>query len=100
LLTRGFRTKVLLNRALKPYLPPEILNRRKVGFTVPVGQWFKKELKSMVADLVLAPSAQTRDYFNKTSTEQFVREHFDGVCDRQKQLWALVNFELWQRGRQ
>jgi asparagine synthase (glutamine-hydrolysing) len=97
LLTRGFRTKVLLRRALKPYLSPETLRRRKVGFTVPVGPWFRKELKSLVGDLVLAPGSTTRDYFNKTSTEKFVREHFDGVRDRQKQLWALINFELWSR---
>lgn len=99
LLTRGFQTKVLLRRALKPYLSPETLRRRKVGFTVPVGAWFRKELKSLVGDLVLSPGSTTRDYFNKTSTEKFVREHFDGVRDRQKQLWALVNFELWSRGR-
>jgi len=99
LLTRGFRTKVLLKRALRPYLPPETLRRRKVGFTVPVGDWFRKSLKSLVADLVLSPEAKTRGYFHAASMERFVREHFDGVRDRQKQLWALVNFELWCRSR-
>lgn len=97
MLTRGFKTKILLRRALKPYLPPETLRRRKVGFTVPIGHWFRKTLKSMVADLVLSPEAQARGYFNRQAMERFVREHFDGVRDRQKQLWALVNFELWIR---
>ena len=97
MLTRGFKTKVLLRQALRPYLPPETLRRRKVGFTVPIGPWFRKSLKSMVADLVLAPEAQARGYFNREAMERFVREHFDGVRDRQKQLWALVNFELWCR---
>jgi len=99
LLARGFRTKVFLKQALRPYLPPEIMYRRKVGFTVPVGSWFRKELRPMVEDLLLTSGARTRDYFHKKSTEQFVREHLDGVCDRQKQLWALVNFELWHRSR-
>ncbi len=97
MLTRGFKTKILLRRALKPYLPPETLRRRKVGFAVPIGPWFRKTLKSMVADLVLSPEAQARGYFNRRAMERFVREHFDGVRDRQKQLWALVNFELWCR---
>jgi asparagine synthase (glutamine-hydrolysing) len=97
LLTRGFRTKVLLKQALRPYLPPETLERRKVGFAVPVGDWFRKPLKSLVADLVLSPEARSRGYFQATSMERFVQEHFDGVRDRQKQLWALVNFELWAR---
>jgi len=97
LLTRGFRTKVLLKQALRPYLPVEAIRRRKVGFAVPVGDWFRKPLKSLVADLVLSPEARTRGYFNAANMEHFVREHFDGVQDRQKQLWALVNFELWHR---
>jgi len=99
MLTRGFKTKVLLRQALRPYLPPETLRRRKVGFTVPIGPWFRKSLKSMVADLVLSPEAQARGYFNREAMERFVREHFDGVRDRQKQLWALVNFELWCRSK-
>jgi asparagine synthase (glutamine-hydrolysing) len=97
ILTRGFRTKVLLKRALRPYLPEETLRRRKVGFTVPVGLWFKKSLQPLVADLLLSPGARSRGYFNTANVERFVREHFEGVRDRQKQLWALVNFELWQR---
>ena len=99
LLTQGFRTKVLLRQALRPYLPPETLRRRKVGFTVPVGPWFRKTLNSFVADLLLSPDARSREYFNVANMENFVREHFDGVRDRQKQIWALVNFELWMRQR-
>lgn len=97
MLARGFRTKVLLKQALRPYVPPETLRRRKVGFTVPVGPWFRQSLKSLVADLVLSPEALARGYFNRQAMESFVRDHFDGVRDRRKELWALVNFELWVR---
>jgi asparagine synthase (glutamine-hydrolysing) len=97
MLARGFRTKILLKRALQPYLSPETMRRRKVGFTVPVGPWFRGSLKSMVADLVLSPEAAARGYFNRQAMESLVREHFDGLRDRQKQLWTLVNFELWCR---
>jgi asparagine synthase (glutamine-hydrolysing) len=98
LLTRGLQTKALLKDALRPYVPEENLFRRKVGFTVPVGDWFRKQLKPLIGDLLLSSKAKTRGYFNATSIERFVREHFDGVRDRQKQLWALLNFELWCRG--
>jgi asparagine synthase (glutamine-hydrolysing) len=97
LLTQGFRAKVLLKRAFERFLPREVLHRRKVGFAVPVGEWFRKPLKSLVADLVLSSEALARGYFNPASMETFLREHFDGIRDRQKQLWALVNFELWCR---
>jgi asparagine synthase (glutamine-hydrolysing) len=96
-LTEGFHTKALLKRALAPYLPAETLRRRKIGFKVPVGDWFRGPLKSMVADLVLSPESLGRGYFNRHAMQQFVRDHFEGVRDRHKQLWALVNFELWQR---
>jgi asparagine synthase (glutamine-hydrolysing) len=97
LLTRGFRAKALLKRAFEPLLPSEVLYRRKMGFAVPVGEWFRKPLKSLVADLVLSSEARARGYFNPASMETFLREHFDGIRDRHKQLWALVNFELWCR---
>ncbi len=100
LLTRGFRTKALLKDALRPYVPHEAMFRRKVGFRVPVGEWFRKPLRPLVADLLLSSSAAARGYFNSRSIEKFVQEHFDGVRDRQKQLWALVNFELWCRHAQ
>jgi len=97
LLTQHFRTKVLLKRAFERFLPPEILYRRKVGFAVPVGEWFRKPLKPFVADLVLSSEALSRGYFNPASMETYLREHFHGIRDRQKQLWALLNFELWCR---
>jgi asparagine synthase (glutamine-hydrolysing) len=97
LLTQHFRAKVLLKRAFERFLPPEILYRRKVGFAVPVGEWFRKPLKSLVADLVLSSAALSRGYFNPASMETYLQEHFHGIRDRQKQLWALLNFELWCR---
>jgi len=100
MLTRGFKTKALLKDALRPYVPEHVMFRRKVGFRVPVGEWFKKPLRSLVGDLLLSPQAKTRGYFNARSMERFVSEHFDGVRDRQKQIWALVNFELWCRHAQ
>jgi asparagine synthase (glutamine-hydrolysing) len=97
LLTRGFRTKALLKDALRPYVPKEALFRRKVGFRMPISEWFKKPMRSLVSDLLLSPQAAARGYFNARSIEKYVREHLEGVRDRQKQLWALLNFELWCR---
>ena len=99
LLVRGLRTKALLKQALGSRLPAQILHRRKVGFTVPIGPWFRGPLKSLVSDLLLASDAGTHDYFDRTHMERFVREHLTGGRDYQKQLWALVNFELWMKGK-
>lgn len=99
LLVRGFKTKAFLRRVLAGHLPAEILKRPKVGFAVPVGLWFRGPLKEMTGDLLLSPDAHVRRYFNGASIDRFVDEHWRGARDRQKQLWALVNFELWQRGK-
>lgn len=100
LLVRGFETKAFFRKAFRAYLPPEAVGRPKVGFVVPVGPWFRSSLKSMAGDLLLSPQSRARDYFNFENVERFVKEHFSGVRDRQKQLWALVNFELWRRSRE
>jgi asparagine synthase (glutamine-hydrolysing) len=96
-LVRGLRTKVLLKDALRPYVPDKALFRRKVGFRVPIAEWFRGPLKPFVGDLLLSPQATTRQYFNTRNMEKFVREHFRAFRDREKQIWALINFELWCR---
>jgi asparagine synthase (glutamine-hydrolysing) len=97
LLIRGLKTKAFFRGMWDGQLPPETLRRRKVGFAVPVGPWFRGELKSMLADLLLSSRALWRGYFNKPNVERFAREHIEGLRDRRKELWALLNFELWQR---
>lgn len=97
MLVRGFKTKAFFRRMMKSHLSAETLKRRKVGFTVPVAPWFRHALKPMLSDLLLSPQAKSRGYFNPNTVERLVEEHISGARDRHKQLWALLNFELWQR---
>lgn len=97
MLVRGTKPKAFFRRMMRAYLPPETLQRRKVGFTVPVAPWFRSSLKPMLCDLLLSPQARSRGYFNFQNVERLIREHSAGARDRHKQLWALMNFELWQR---
>ncbi len=97
LLASLLHTKLFYRRMLHGHLPSEILHRKKVGFTVPVGLWFKEPLKPMVADLLLSSPASGASYFNAANVRRIVDEHLSGTRDRRKQLWALVNFELWRR---
>lgn len=97
MLLRCFQPKRFYRRMLRGQIPREVLRRPKVGFTVPVDKWFRTALRPMVEDLILSPQARARDYFDAAEVERFVREHLEGVRDRRKQIWALLNFELWQR---
>lgn len=96
-LVHRFQRKIFLRRMLDGRLPPEALGRRKIGFTVPVGPWFRGPLKSMVGDLLLSERALSCEYFNGGAVRRVVNDHLRGTRDRRKQLWALLNFELWQR---
>src|SRR5688572_2113106 len=61
---RGGDGKYLLKRAAKDLLPPEILHRRKMGFGVPLDQWFRTDLRQMASDLLLSGRGPARGLFN------------------------------------
>jgi asparagine synthase (glutamine-hydrolysing) len=95
---RQWRLKYLLKKAFADLLPAEILNRGKRGFGVPLGAWFRKELREPVEDLLLANHPRYQVYLRKETVERVVRDHQDGIRDCGPQLWALLNFELWLQG--
>ncbi len=94
---RGTTTKYILRQAMKDALPPEILSRRKMGFPVPVGAWFRGPYRHVVQDCVLGERAAARGIFARDAVERIVREHDAGEVDHSERLWSLVNLELWHR---
>jgi asparagine synthase (glutamine-hydrolysing) len=94
-LRRG-RTKYVLRRAMRDILPEPILARRKMGFPVPVGQWFRQEFRSIVDEYVLGARARERAIFNHDFVRALVARHQGGE-NHSERLWALVNFEIWLR---
>ena len=94
---RGLTTKYLLKRALKGLLPEENLTRRKMGFGVPVGHWFRGELKGFLRETLLAERTHKRGYFNANVVHHLVDQHTSGQRDYAPQLWTLVMLELWHR---
>ncbi len=92
---RGLTTKYLLKRALKKILPEEILQRRKMGFGVPLGHWFRHQMKSFVREILLSEKALGRGLFKPASVTRMVEEHTGGTRDHAHQLWTLLMLELW-----
>jgi len=93
---RGATTKWILREAMKGILPVEILDRPKMGFPVPVGNWFRGEYKHIVDEYVLSPRALERGIFDADFVRGLAAEHNAGE-DHDERLWSLVNFEIWQR---
>jgi asparagine synthase (glutamine-hydrolysing) len=94
---RGGRLKNLLKRAFADLLPPENVNRRKMGFGVPVGQWFRGPLRDLLRDALLSPIALRRGYFREQEVRRLVDEHLEQRADHSFQLWNLLMLELWRR---
>ena len=89
--------KHILKEAASGLLPAGILARRKQGFGVPVGVWFRGNLRDLFSDVLLSARARQRGYFERRFVERLVREHVTGRRDHTLRLWGLVVFELWHQ---
>jgi asparagine synthase (glutamine-hydrolysing) len=94
---REGRRKHILKRAVAGLLPPSIVRRRKQGFGVPIGAWFRGGLTQLFRDVLLSPTATQRGYFQPSFIQRIVEEHLAGTRDHSFRLWQLVVFELWHR---
>jgi asparagine synthase (glutamine-hydrolysing) len=75
------------------------MDRRKMGFAVPVGQWFRNDarMKSLLMDTVLSHRAMTRGYFKPEAVRRLVDEHLQEKRDHTPRLWSLLMLELWHQ---
>ena len=94
---RGLEGKVLLKRLARRWLPREIVDRPKVGFTVPLSPWFRGPLRELVADTLLSPTCLGRGYYRPEVVRAVVADHLEGRRDRARELWTLLTLELWHR---
>src|SRR4029078_5341339 len=90
----GGRMKHLLKSAYRHELPPAILDRRdKMGFPVPLKEWFSGELNDLVQDVFHSCGARQRDYINADA----VLANLAGAGRFSRKLWGLLSLELWQQ---
>lgn len=94
---RWGRTKVILRRAFRDLLPPDVLRRDKMGFGVPLQTWFSGELRQFLQDLLLAPDAHARAYVDQGYVRRLCEEHWALRADHAHRLWTLLTFEVWLR---
>lgn len=93
---RGTNKKLVLKHAFEPHLPPQILNRRKHGFTVPLDNWFRQDLVTL-GQKNLLDHAPLADFFDLTEVQQIWQEHQEQKADHGTLLWSLLSFSLWQQ---
>ncbi|MDL2336242.1 MAG: amidotransferase 1, exosortase A system-associated [Pseudomonadota bacterium] len=94
---RGQEGKFLLKKAMEPQLPTEVLYRPKMGFSVPLAQWFRGPLKQRVRDAVLGDRLGSTGWFDRPYLQHLVDAHQSGASDYSAPLWTLLMFEAFLR---
>ena len=89
--------KRMLREAFAEDLPSWVFKRKKMGFAVPIGEWFRGELRPMLRDHLFAADAFGRQHFNMKVVERLVDEHETQRVDHSQRLYALLMLELWWR---
>src|SRR5882762_506230 len=94
---RGGQGKYIFKKALASRLPREILYRRKMGFTVPLAEWFRGPLRTIFEEQVLEDGAFTSHLLDPAGIRSLWTGHQRGTHNFATQLWALLVFERWGR---
>ncbi len=94
---RGKRGKLILQKAFEKKIPKEIFTRQKMGFGIPIGGWFRNELKPLVHDTLLTDDARTSQFFRQETVSELCRSHESNEQNHGYRLWNLLILETWLR---
>lgn len=87
--------KLLLRKVMGQFLPAEIAEGKKQGFSAPDASWFKGESIDFVRREVLGPRARLNEVFDRDTVHALVGEHLSGHENRRLLIWSLLNLEGW-----
>ena len=88
----GSTTKAMLKAAVREWLPESIVDRPKMGFMIPLGQWLRGGL---AAEVLLDPAALSRGIFRPDRLRALVEEHEEGSGEHGHRIWTLLMLELF-----
>jgi len=94
---RGPVTKWFFKKAMEGILPNEILYRQKEGFSIPIKNWLKTDLKPLMLDTLSPERLKALDYFNPETVARLIDEHLQNRENHSHRLWALISFSLWHQ---
>ena len=94
---RNGEGKHIFKKALKPYLSDDILYRKKMGFSIPLGAWLRGPLRDSMRKAVLNPALLETGIFNESYLKTMIDEHQSGARDHTVSLWSVLMFEAFLR---
>lgn len=96
----GLETKVLLKNMLRPKFAPDFVDRRKMGFGIPLAAALHGSLKELVGDLLLGDHGAMAGFVDGAAVRGLVRNYYAGHADHWSRLWAVLCLRLWFQTRQ
>lgn len=90
-------TKVLLKRIAARHVPPECVYRAKEGFSIPIKNWLKRELRPLMEEFLDARDLQIEGIFQNHVVQRLKKEHLQGVANHSHLLWSLMVFRAWAK---
>ena len=93
---RGMQTKWLLKNGFPEEVPANIRSRGKQGFSIPVGQWLRNELRDWTQE-ILMDNQSLSEIVRPGAVENLYMEHQSGRVNNGKKLWALLMLALWNK---
>ncbi len=93
----GRTTKAALKAAARGWLPDEIIDRPKGLFSAPLRAWVSRDLRGLVDDVLLNGELVGSGFLRRRALQALVEEDRAGHEDRAKQVWQLLNMELWHQ---
>ena len=97
---RGRQTKWILREAAANLIPRSIINRPKVGFRLPVNEWFRGHMKDYLRDNLLGNESLSKRFYRRNALVRTVNDHVSGRHNHEKLLWTMLNLELWLKQNQ
>jgi asparagine synthase (glutamine-hydrolysing) len=92
---RGSEKKYLLKKSFEGRLSDDILYRKKMGFSVPLSQWLRAELKPLVEQLLINNTGLINQFFRSTVISELWQVHLEGSDQYTQELWTILAFALW-----
>jgi len=87
--------KLILRKVMERYVPKEVTDAAKQGFSAPDASWFRGESIDYVRSLIFNDRARIFDYLDKATVQELVLEHLKGKLNRRLFIWSLLYFEWW-----
>tara|TARA_Y200000002_G_scaffold131739_1_gene108569 strand:+ start:54962 stop:56950 length:1989 start_codon:yes stop_codon:yes gene_type:complete len=94
---RNGKGKWALRQVLYKYVPQEIIDRPKVGFSIPIGSWIRGSLSDWAKDLLSNETLSEDRVFNSDIIQKTLKEHLSGSKDRTERLWSILMFQAWRK---